>query len=117
MRFTIKGPFKDNVYSLMRKAGYHFQGKFAEANASSHASAKASANEEKSELIFVRPPKGFPRFHLYLKTEGDDLIISLHLDQKRPIYKGVPAHSAEYEGKLVEEEAERIKKILQTKPI
>ena len=101
MKFILKGPFKDNVYSLMRKVGYHFYKK----------------DENKSELIFVRPPKGYPRFHLYLKTEGDDLIISLHLDQKRPIYKGVPAHSAEYEGKLVEEEAERIKKILQTKPI
>jgi len=34
------------------------------------------------------------------------------LDQKKPIYQGTPAHSGEYEGKVVEEETERIKQIL-----
>lgn len=98
MKFVLKVPFKENVYSLMRKVGYHFQRK----------------DEEKGELIFVRPPKGYPRFHLYLKTdkENNEIISKLHLDQKRPIYKGVPAHSAEYEGEVVEIEAERIRKIL-----
>lgn len=96
MKFILKGPFKENIYSLMRKTGYHFQRK----------------NNDKPELIFVRPPKGYPRFHIYLKIENEKLIFSLHLDQKRPIYKGVPAHSAEYEGKVVEEEVIRIKQIL-----
>jgi len=96
MRFIIKGPFKVNVYSLMRKISYHFQGK----------------NEEKSELIFVRPERGYPRFHLYLKTEGKNLIFNLHLDQKRPIYKGATAHAGEYDGKVVEEEVKRIKQML-----
>ena len=96
MEFVLKGPFKENIYSLMRKAGYYFQGK----------------DEEKSELIFIRPPKGYPRFHLYLKIENDNLIFNLHLDQKRPIYKGATAHSGEYEGDLVEKEAERIKQLL-----
>ena len=30
--------------------------------------------------------------------------VSLHLDQKKPIYIGSPAHSGEYEGELVENE-------------
>lgn len=96
MKFTIKGPLRENIYSLMRKAGYYFQGK----------------NEEKSELIFVRPPRGYPRFHIFLKVENENLIFNLHLDQKKPIYKGITAHSGEYDGELVEKEAERIKQIL-----
>ena len=107
MKFILKGPFKDNIYTLMRKVGYHFQRK----------------DEVKSELIFVRPPSGYPRFHVYLKTDGstgspqgnENLIFNLHLDQKKPIYKGVTAHSGEYEGKVVETEIERIKQSLKNK--
>jgi len=110
MKFILKGPFQNNIYNLMRKAGYYFQGK----------------NEEKSELVFVRPPRGYPRFHIYLKTEGEEsklssspfadarenenLIFNLHLDQKRPIYKGTTAHSGEYDSETVKKEADRIKK-------
>ena len=67
MEFVLKGPFKENIYSLMRKVGYYFQGK----------------DEEKSELNFIRPTKGYPRFHLCLKIENDNLIFNLHLDQKK----------------------------------
>lgn len=77
----------------MRKAGYHFLKK----------------DEAKSELIFVRPPRGYPRFHIYLKVENKSLILNLHLDQKKPIYKGTTAHSGEYDGELVKKETERIK--------
>jgi len=112
MKFALKGTFKENIYNLMRKAGYHFQRR----------------DESKSELSFTRPARSYPRFHLYLKVEGeesklssspfasarekDNLIFNLHLDQKRPIYKGAPAHAGEYEGEGVENEAERIKQIL-----
>lgn len=100
MKFTLKGPFKENTYSLMRKVGYIFQG------------------QEKSEFRFIRPLErsGYPRFHVYLKinpTEGkQELIFNLHLDQKKPIYKDTSAHSAEYEGEVIEKEIERIKQIL-----
>ncbi|PIV45080.1 MAG: hypothetical protein COS25_01695 [Candidatus Nealsonbacteria bacterium CG02_land_8_20_14_3_00_37_10] len=97
MKFIIKEPLKDNIYNLARKIGYHFQGK----------------EKEQEELSFVRPPRGYPRFHIYLKVENDNLIFNLHLDQKRPIYKGTTAHSGEYEGEIVEKEAKRIKQILQ----
>jgi hypothetical protein len=97
MEFTIKkGEIKENLYVLMKRIGYHFQKK----------------DEEKSELIFVRPPRGYPRFHLFIKVENENLIFNLHLDQKKPIYKGAPAHAGEYEGETVEKEAERIKKAL-----
>jgi len=96
MKFTLKGPFKENIYSLIRQVGYHFQGK----------------DEEKSEIIFVRPASGYPRFHLYLKKEDNNLIFNLHLDQKKPIYKGTSAHAGEYDSELVKKEAERVKQIL-----
>jgi len=65
-------------------------------------------------LNFVHPIGGdaYPRFHIYLKKEGEDLIFNLHLDQKRPIYKGTTAHSGEYSGEIVGKEAKRIKQIL-----
>jgi len=100
MKFILKGPFKDNIYNLMRKIGYHFQGE----------------EKEKGEFIFTRPPKGYPRFHIYLKIENENLIFNLHLDQKRPIYKGTTAHSGEYDSELVKKEAERVKEILSSPP-
>lgn len=80
----------------MRKIGYHFQ----------------SEDKEKGEFVFSRPPKGFPRFHLFLEIKNDNLIFNLHLDQKKPIYKGAPAHAGEYDGEIVKKEAERIKRTI-----
>ena len=101
MKFVLKRPFKDNIYNLIRRIGYRFLKK----------------NEEESEYNLIRPLErgGFPRFHIYLKVDSktQNLIFNLHLDQKRPIYKGAPAHGGEYEGEIIETEAERIKKILQ----
>ncbi len=54
----------------------------------------------------------YPRFHLYIKKSGDGLSFNLHLDQKKPSYKGSKGHSGEYDGDLVEGEAERIKGLL-----
>lgn len=59
-------------------------------------------------------PYFYPRFHLYINRENDkEIILTLHLDQKRPSYNGCPAHSGEYEGELVEKEAERIKNYIE----
>ena len=68
------------------------------------------------ELVFSRiigPSRsGYPRFHVYIKSESSDVAyFNLHLDQKKPIYKGAVAHSGEYEGELVERETERIKSL------
>jgi hypothetical protein len=100
----------------MRRAGYHFE------------------KEKGDELVFSRllstSRSSYPRFHIYVHPVksskagakqfnrvnvdhvAHETLISLHLDQKKPIYKGAPAHAAEYEGELVEKEAERIKNIL-----
>ncbi len=117
MKFTINGPFKENIYGLMRKTGYHFQRK----------------DNITSEIVFSRPAQGYPRFHIYLKEKNDWLIINLHLDQKKPTYsnkikpkskdwqkiapdesyKRLTAHSGEYQGEIIEKEAQRIKQILE----
>ena len=73
------------------------------------------------EYSFVRRISGqeFPRFHAYVKiatssptapprNDEKDLIINLHLDQKRPSYETGPAHSGEYDGELVKEEIRRL---------
>ncbi len=55
---------------------------------------------------------GFPRFHVYINDEGDRFIFDLHLDQKRPSYQSVRAHSGEHDGQAVEGEARRLKNML-----
>ena len=104
MKFVINNPKRENIYNLLRGIGYHFLDK----------------DEKTGELNFTRPMRGFPRFHIYLKIDGstgsprgdEDLIFNLHLDQKKPSYKGATAHSGEYDGATIEQEAERIKKEL-----
>ena len=110
MKFVLKGPFRENIYNLMRKIGYHFQSENKDYNPPTASSRLRRAPE--AEFIFTRPPRGYPRFHIYLKTKGGDLIFNLHLDQKMPTYKGAAAHSGEYEGKLIEKEVEKIKQLL-----
>ena len=90
MTFKIKDLGKP-VLTLLRRAGY-------------------SAHNNSFVRILER--SGYPRFHIYVEKQGDALILNLHLDQKRPVYQGTPAHSGEYDGKVVEQEAERIKQIL-----
>lgn len=97
MTFNIKNP-KGNLTVFIRKIGYYFQHR----------------DEKTNQSVFSRPldRSGYPRFHLYIKEQGDNLIFNLHLDQKRPVYKGITAHSGEYDSPLVAQEAERIKTTL-----
>lgn len=111
MEIVLK--IQGNIYILMRQCGYYFE------------------RQDKGELAFCRiigtSKSGYPRFHAYVhpvkslrskfnRVKIDDFsrgtIINLHLDQKKPVYKGAPAHSAEYEGKVIKKEAERIKQVL-----
>lgn len=50
----------------------------------------------------------YPRFHVYVERRGEQVIVSLHLDQKKPSYGDAHAHSGEYEGPVVEKEMARI---------
>lgn len=97
MKFTFKNKNKENLSTLIRKIGYHYLDK-----------------TEKQEFNLIRSLErgGYPRFHVYLKITPEELFFNLHIDQKKPVYKGASAHSADYEGKVVEQEAERIKQLL-----
>lgn len=55
----------------------------------------------------------FPRYHCYLEDLGQEWTINLHLDMKAPTYEGSRAHSGEYEGPLIEQEAQRLFRISQ----
>ncbi len=99
MKLTIKGPLRENIYNLMRKAGYCF----------------LRRDKQKNEFEFGRPPRSYPRFHLFMIVKNNNFIFNLHLDQKRPIYEGTPAHAGEYDSEVIKREAQRIKQILEEK--
>lgn len=89
--------FNQNAVSALRRAGYSFQRQAGE------------------EMSFIRPlaAQGYPRFHMYVKSEGDDLLISMHLDMKKETYGENTRHHGEYgnEGVLKDEIA-RVRMIL-----
>lgn len=94
---------KDTIQNITRKIGYELL-----------------AIENNGDYNIVRDLSDgykYPRFHIYIKKdkENDRLIFNLHLDQKFASYEksGAHSHSGEYEGKVVENEVERIKNILQ----
>ncbi len=86
----------------------------------------AELRTKRGQVSYVRRLRGYqyPRFHIYCerseqqgseRSEGSYIekgCFNLHLDQKAPIYKGVTAHSGEYDGEVVEKEAIRIKQII-----
>jgi hypothetical protein len=88
---------KDNPVNSMRRAGYTFQ------------------YEEGRETSFIRPlaSGGYPRFHAYVSLKDVDLMISLHLDQKKETYGNATRHHGEYDDSgAVKQEAERIKSLI-----
>ena len=94
MTFSITKP-NETAVTLARKIGYTPSG----------------VNDE-NEYSLVRPVgggrKGYPRFHIYVKKEEDRGVfnINLHLDQKQPSYGDNTAHSGEYEGDIIDKEAD-----------
>ena len=97
MRFTVKNNSGENIENLMRSLRYHSWG----------------ASQKDGKLQFIRPLEAggaYPRFHIYLTYDKKTKKISfdLHLDQRKTVYKGATAHKGDYEGELVEKEAERL---------
>ena len=97
MKFFIpEEKISENIINLGRKIGYFLIGR----------------GKDEAELSFVRALKGmdYPRFHLLVrKDKGKNVLFNLHLDQKKPSYGKYSAHSAEYDGPLIENEVDRIK--------
>lgn len=95
MQLQYKRSDIPNPIQVLRKSGY---------------SQFIDPNTKKESFIIRLTPDFYPRFHLYL--EGDDEIVSfnLHLDQKKPSYKGTNMHGGEYDGPRVEKEMDRIRR-------
>ncbi len=98
MKEYVDGKLKSTIYNLMRDLGYHFQGQ----------------DEKTKELGFTRPKTGYPRLHLFAKTENERTSLSLHLDQKKPVYDSTTAHAGDYDGPVVEREMARIKQYIES---
>ena len=96
MDFIIKN-LNENIVNIARSIGYII-----------------IDSKEYNEYNMVRKLgyDNYPRFHIYLKQAGDKLIFNLHLDQKMPIYKGAHAHNGEYNGPVIEDEADRIRDVI-----
>ena len=91
--YIKKNKFDENLYALMRKCGY------------------MPFNDSYIKRL---APSGYPRFHIYISEIDEKYILDLHLDQKKPSYDRENAHSGEYEGEIVEEEARKIEHFLST---
>ena len=91
MKITINRDFKGSIYNSLREAGYH-----------------PDKKQRGREASFSRSLLGetYPRFHIYYNEDHQQL--NLHLDHKAPRYDNAPDHGAEYNGRLVEEEAQRL---------
>jgi len=99
MKIFLKGKFRENIRNLIRRCGY---GEFI--------------HPKTGQVSYFRKlSRGdYPQFHLYIQYQKEDLVVlNLHLDQKKPSYPGFYAHSAEYGGKFVQEEGQRIERMIE----
>lgn len=98
MKFVInKNQINENPEQFIRQAGYALH-----------------RNRHTSQDSFTRRLGNnfYPRFHIYIAHMGENAVINLHLDQKRPRYQGANAHNAEYDGEVVEQEIARLKSLI-----
>lgn len=98
MNLNFKGNFIENAPNLLRRCGY------------------IEIYDRKSgKTSFSRKLRSdhYPRFHVYIgRDEPGSLQINMHLDMKKPSYEGSSAHSGEYDGPLIANEARRVQGIL-----
>jgi hypothetical protein len=104
MKFHINLAGK-TLYNVMRQAGY--------APAFTRSGSLRRSDGEQQESVFYRALTGgdFPKFHIYATSNNGTATLNLHLDQKKPSYRGTSAHGGEYDGTLIETEASRIKQV------
>ena len=96
MKINFTGQFGLNPQMLLRRCGY--------------------GQVRTREVSYTKRLSGaeYPRFHAYIEESSDGFTVNLHIDQKKPSYGSNTAHSGEYEGELVEREADRIKQTIES---
>jgi len=95
MTLKIKNNTKEQLTNVMQRLGYAFLKK----------------DTFENQLIFQKRvyQTTYPRIHVFLQENKENITMKLHLDQKQPSYKGHTAHSGEYKGDILKIEAQRIK--------
>ena len=93
MKFKIPNRLRQNPYVILRQAGYmplhdRLSGKDSYAR-------KLTAGR-------------YPRFHLYLKEDSQEIIFDLHLDQTSSRHENQTAHNADYDSQEVKDELIRL---------
>ena len=98
VKFVItKNQINEQPEQFMRRAGYGLH---------------RDRHSEQDSFIRRLGSNFYPRLHVYIAHMGEDVVINLHLDQKRPRYQGAKAHNAEYDGEVVEREIARLKSLI-----
>ena len=100
MDFTIKN-LKNSITSIARSIGYLIID---------------TSGTGEYNMVRKLHLDNYPRFHIYAKQQGENFVISLHLDQKKPVYglSGGHAHNGEYFGPIIDNEIDRIREILKS---
>ncbi len=94
MKFHAPKTHVHQPLAILRKAGYSFF---------------IDPLSKKESYVLRMTGEFYPRFHLYIKETGTEVIFDLHLDQKKASYAGSNMHGGEYDGPAVEREMGRIK--------
>jgi hypothetical protein len=100
MKIIIQN-LKDNPRTLIRRAGY-----------AEHLDRRSGETSYSRRL----GPNVFPKFHVYLNEQFDEVEVALHLDQKQPSYGVGDMHSGDYDGPVIERELERIRDSFVSEP-
>ncbi len=99
MKIFLENP-PSNITLFMRRLGYH-----------------PDRRQKPGSLSFSKRigSYDYPKFHVYInnnKANGHptsaSFCLNLHIDMKKPSYKGSSAHSGEYDSDIVKQEAMRI---------
>lgn len=93
MEIVWKVPLQRSPKDILLAAGYH---KFTDPATKHHS------------FIHRLGRMYYPRFHIYLTQGRSALTIDLHLDQKKSTAFSTSRHAGEYDGVVVEDEAERL---------
>jgi hypothetical protein len=98
MRLILPDNFGDNDKMLMQRCGYFL-----------------NQDPNTGKLRYLRrlsQTQFYPRFHLSLEHQNNQIVINLHLDMKKASYQGTHAHSGEHDTDNVMAEIDRIKNLL-----
>lgn len=92
MKQFIKSPVGDHARNIMHKLGY------------------GEKRTRRGQISYTRRvgSERYPRYHVYTEDNDNGMQINLHIDQKEASYENSSAHGGEYDGKLVENEMQRI---------